>query len=102
VADLHKGRITGANPWSFEGKEANAYVQEHRDLIESVRAGSPLNEAVQVAESTLTAILGREAAYTGKALGWDEMMTADLDLGPPRYEFGPHASRAVPVPGKYR
>ena len=51
----YKGRITGPKPWTFEGKAPNAYVQEHKDLIASIRAGKPLNESRQVAESTLTA-----------------------------------------------
>ncbi len=42
------------------------YVQEHTDLIDSIRAGKPLNELKNVAESTLTAIMGRMSAYTGK------------------------------------
>jgi predicted dehydrogenase len=107
-ADVYGGVIRGARAWSFEDEFgerpsiARAYVQEHADLIESIRAGEPLNEARQVAESTLAAILGREAAYTGKALRWEEMVGSDLDLAPPRIEFGPLPVRPVPLPGKPR
>src|SRR5579859_8060886 len=59
-------RITGPNEWSFQGGDNKPYVQEHTDLIASIRSGNPLNEAEQVAHSTLTAIMGREAAYTGQ------------------------------------
>ena len=41
-------------------------MQEHTDLIESIRSGKPINELKNVAESTLTAIMGRMSAYTGK------------------------------------
>lgn len=58
------------------------YVQTHADLIASIRDGKPLNETQSVAESTLTAILGREVAYTGQNLTWDEVLKADMDLGP--------------------
>ena len=49
-----------------------AYVQEHMDLLNSIRAGRPLNELRQVAESTFTAILGRNASYACKTLKWDD------------------------------
>jgi predicted dehydrogenase len=94
------GVIEGRNPWRFEGAEVPAQVQEHRDLIESIRAGTPINEARRIAETTLTSILGREAAYTGKALTWDEVFASDLDLSPPKYEFGPNPVRPVRVPGR--
>ncbi|MBE3132469.1 MAG: Gfo/Idh/MocA family oxidoreductase, partial [Acidobacteria bacterium] len=47
------GKITGEKPWMLEGEEVNPYVQEHIDLIASIRNGTPLNEGRQVAESTL-------------------------------------------------
>jgi myo-inositol 2-dehydrogenase / D-chiro-inositol 1-dehydrogenase len=94
------GRITGKDPWKFEGEDPKPQVQEHRDLIESIRAGKPLNDARRIAETTLSAILGREAAYTGKRIGWDELLASDLDLTPPKLEFGPHEARPVRRPGK--
>jgi myo-inositol 2-dehydrogenase / D-chiro-inositol 1-dehydrogenase len=95
-------RITGANPWVYEKPErpVTGYVQEHTNLIASIRAGRPLNELRQVAESTLTAIMGREAAYTGQEVTWDEMLNADHDLLPPRLAFGPLEVPAVPMPGQ--
>lgn len=58
----------------FDKDETNPYVQEHIDLIQSIRAGKPINELQQVAESTFTAILGREAAYTGNEVRWDDFL----------------------------
>ncbi len=95
-------RIEGKEPWRFEGSEPNPYVQEHADLIASIEAGQPLNEADQVADATLTAILGREAAYTGRRITWDEILASDLDLTPQRLEFGPVPIRPVPRPGAPR
>lgn len=60
----------------------NPYVQTHVDLVASIREGKAINETRSVAESTLTAILGREAAYTGQNLTWDEVFAADMKLGP--------------------
>jgi myo-inositol 2-dehydrogenase/D-chiro-inositol 1-dehydrogenase len=95
-------KITGATPWTYQKPErpVNPYVQEHTDLIASIRAGKPLNELRTVAESTLTAILGREAAYTGQELTWDQVLKADLDLLPPGGQtFGPLPVPPVPMPG---
>jgi predicted dehydrogenase len=86
--------------WNPPGGGINPYVQEHKDLIASIRSGNPLNEAEQVAHSTLTAIMGREAAYTGQILKWDEFLNSPLDLSPAKYEFGPLPEPPVAVPGK--
>jgi len=94
------GRITGEKPWEFKGEQINPYVQEHIDLIASIRAGTPLNEGRQIAESTMCAIMGRMSAYTGRALSWDWAMNAStLDLSPAKYEFGPNPVDAVAIPG---
>ena len=87
----------------FEKKKGDAdpYVAEHTDLIESIRQGEPINEAEQSAHSTLTGILGREAAYTGQTITWDELMQADqLDLGPDSYTFGSAPTPPIPQPGQ--
>ena len=92
----------GGAVWRFRGQAANPYEQEHIDLINSIRSGTPLNEAQAVAESTMTAILGRLSAYTGLTLNWDETLNAALDLSPARYELGPLPIEPPPIPGKYR
>ncbi|MHC4394122.1 MAG: Gfo/Idh/MocA family oxidoreductase [Planctomycetota bacterium] len=95
------GYIEGQNAYKFEGESPNPYVQEHTDLIASIRRGNVLNEGRRVAESTMTAIMGRMSAYTGRALQWDWVMNASkLDLSPPKYEFGDLPLRPVAVPGK--
>ncbi|MCY4000589.1 MAG: Gfo/Idh/MocA family oxidoreductase [Bacteroidetes bacterium] len=78
---------------------ANGYVQEHTDLIASIREGKPINETNQITASTLTAVLGRESAYTGLQLSWEELMSSGLDLSPPSHEFGPIETPPVPIPG---
>lgn len=88
--------------WKFRGKDPNPYQQEHLDLIASIRAGQPINEAQTVAESTMTAILGREAAYSGKALTWDAAMQSTTRLGPAKYEFGPAPIPEIALPGRYK
>ncbi len=78
----------------------NAYVQEHTDLINAIRTGSPINESHQIAESTLTAVLGRESAYTGHELTWEALMSSGLDLVPRSFAFGSMPFPGVPVPGR--
>jgi predicted dehydrogenase len=63
------------------------YVQEHTDLIASIREGKPLNELRRVAESTLTAIMGRMSAYTGKKVTWDMALHSKEDLMPPKLSW---------------
>jgi len=94
------GEINGASPWKFEAEEINPYVQEHADLIASIRNGKPLNEGRRVAESTMCAIIGRMSAYTGRAINWDwAMNSSQLDLTPKNFEFGPNPVDPVAVPG---
>ena len=92
--------VHGAQDWEWGDAEyVNAYVQEHTDLIASIRAGEPLNEGRRVAESTLTAIMGREAAYTGQEIVWDDFANAEMSLVPDEMHFGPMPVPAIAVPG---
>jgi predicted dehydrogenase len=96
-----EGFIKGEKPYKYEGKMISGFVKEHADLIESVRQGTPINEAKNLAEATMTVILGRMSAYTGRALKWDwAMKKSTLDLTPPKYELGPLPVAPVAVPGK--
>jgi len=88
--------------WRFRGDRNNPYQVEHNELIEAIRLGKPINEAKQTAESTLTAIMGREAAYSGQEITWEMAMKAKQDFTLPKYEFGKLETASVPVPGKYR
>jgi predicted dehydrogenase len=94
------GYIKGAKAYVTEKASPNPYVQEHADLIASIKSGNPLNEGKQVAESTLTAIMGRMSAYTGRSISWDWVMNdSKLDLTPPRLEWGPLPPLEVAIPG---
>ena len=76
-------------------------VKQHADQIEAIRRDQRLNEGRRVAESTLTSIMGRMSAYTGRALKWDWALNASkLDLTPPAYQFGDLPMPPVAVPGK--
>jgi len=86
--------------WKFSGENPSPYTQEHIDLFASIRNRRAVNEARRVAESTLTAIMGRMAAYTGQEITWDQALNSKLDLSPARYDFGPNPVAPTPTPGK--
>jgi predicted dehydrogenase len=88
--------------WRFREQDVNAYQREHEDLIQSIRAGTPLNEAKAVAESTLTGIMGRESAYSGRVIEWDQVLNAQTRLGPEKYELGTLPFPEVAIPGTYK
>ncbi|TFH20821.1 MAG: Gfo/Idh/MocA family oxidoreductase [Bacteroidia bacterium] len=77
------------------------YVQEHIDLVTAIREGNQIVEAEETAISVLTAIMGRESAYTGKKVTWEEMMGSDMVLGPQgELAMGPVDIKAViPIAG---
>ena len=101
-AITHSGgtRFEAGVDWRFEGDNPNPYVVEHKDLHASIRGDTPrLNEGRRIAESTLTAIMGRMSAYSGKELTWDDALNADLDMTPPQYAFVELGLPRIPRPG---
>ena len=97
-------QITGAKAWQMPREKGNSpdpYVAEHTDLIASIRASKPINELKNVAESTLTAIMGRMSAYTGKVVTWEQALNSTEDLVPVALDW--KASMEVPavaIPGQ--
>ena len=102
-AYTHEGDfiIDGPKPFKYDGPRFSPDVKQHADQIAAIRAGEHLNEGKRIAESTMTCIMGRMSAYTGRALKWDWAMKASkLDLNPPKYEFGDLEMRPVAIPGQ--
>ena len=96
-------RIEGRRTWRHaELQGMNPYVEEHRHLVASIRAGKPLNEGRRIAESTLTAIMGRESAYTGQTVTMEELLASGQSLLPQPVAFGPLPVPPVPMPGETR
>jgi predicted dehydrogenase len=101
-----RGRIFGPDGkgvWEYRNREApNPYEEEHLALIRSIRQGNPLNETVPVAEATLTGIMGRESAYSGRTITWDEALASRQDFTLESYDFAqPLPVGPVPMPGTY-
>ena len=98
----HSGgyRFTGATKDRIRTGQEFPYVQEHIDLLESIASHKPVCELKQVAESTLTAIMGRMSAYTGKAVSWEIALNSKLDTFPQNLAMGnPMPEPPVPKPG---
>jgi len=97
-----KGRSNGKRigTWRPERGE-NPYVQEHIDLVKSIRGTGPyLNEGRQVAESTMTAIMGRMAAYTGQRYTFKKALEMSLNLVPDDLSFDKdYPTSPAPSPG---
>jgi hypothetical protein len=76
------------------------YQVEHDELFASIRASKPINDGEWMAKSTLLAIMGRMAAYTGQEITWDELLAAEQKLVPDDLQFGPMSVPPVAMPGQ--
>jgi predicted dehydrogenase len=98
-----KGMIDSA---SLRGAKLpfDPYVQEHIDMVNSILGNGPYrNEAMAIAESTMTCIMGREAAYSGLKITWDMIMNSQEDLLPKSFDYKDSLPvPPLPVPGQYK
>jgi predicted dehydrogenase len=80
--------------WAYRSEDGgDMYQNEHTEMIAGIRAGKPIYNGDYMAKSTLMAIMGRMATYTGQEIRWEQALNSEEDLSPPRYEFG-----SLPVP----
>jgi predicted dehydrogenase len=94
--------LKGEKLWSSQkgrGKPENMYQNEHDELFASIRSGKPINNGEWMARSTLMAIMGRMATYTGQVIEWEKALHSQEDLTPPSYAFGPLPVAPVARPG---
>ena len=93
--------IRGEKIYTYDDNIHSGEVAQYANLIKSIRLGSPINEIKRLAETSLTVIMGRISAYTGRALKWDWALKASkLDLSPDKYELGDLPVRTVAIPGE--
>tara|TARA_B100000925_G_scaffold291387_1_gene279249 strand:- start:2604 stop:3923 length:1320 start_codon:yes stop_codon:yes gene_type:complete len=114
TVEADKGIITDLNGMTiFEYKnnwqnEPNPYQVEQDRLFESIRNGNVISDAENGAKSTLTAIMGRMATYTGKKISFDEALNSKLHLMPEEinWDMNPpslpdkNGNYPIPIPGK--
>lgn len=97
----------GNQQWRSQVR-GNSYQLEHERLFSAIRNGTPLNDTDWGAKSTMTTILGRMAAHSGKLIEWDDALQSTLSILPERMEWDavlpsmPDAegNYPIPVPGK--
>ena len=100
VSNIH--HIMAKKEWKWKGDRNNMYQTEHDTLFKSIRDGNPFNDGIQTARSTMLAILGRMAAYTGQTITWEEALASNDTLGPDLNDYSwdlQWPMREVPKPG---
>jgi predicted dehydrogenase len=80
-------RIEGKTNWTFTGQQYNMYQKEHDVLFAAIRKGEPVNNGKRLATSTMLAIMGRMAAYTGQQVTWDQALNSTERLVPEKLDW---------------
>ncbi len=104
------GQITGDNEWRFEGKSPGGHQQEQTDLLATLRKGERYNEGYYGATSSMTAVLGRTANYSGQRVRWDELvakggtqMPEELSYDVPApVQKDENGDYPIPIPGQFK
>ena len=95
--------IRGATNWKHRGLKPGArmYQTEHNELFASIRGGEARNDGLWMAHSTLMAIMGRTAAYTGTELTWEQALNSQEKLVPDNLKWDAALPiTPMPVPGR--
>lgn len=103
VLIIGKGSVPfmdGPKRWRFKGEDKNMYDLEHEALFNAIRKGEVINDGDRMMLSTLVGIMGREAAYTGQLLTWQQMLDCTQDLAPDTLKWGDSFKpSSMPMPG---
>ena len=105
-ADISAAQISlkKGSPWRSKLEGTDPYQVEHDALFAAIRSDTPHNEVEYGAHSTMTAILGRMATYSGKIVTWDEAINSKLSLWPAELDWKanpptlPDAAGLYPIP----
>ncbi len=92
-------RIAGKTNWAWAGQTYNMYQREHDVLFAAIRQGKPVNDGKRLATSTMLAIMGRMAAYTGQQVSWEQAFNSQEKLFPDQVDWKgsfPVRPRAMP------
>jgi len=99
-AVMLKNTIQGpGGEWKYDGPKGSMYDIEHKELFAALRAGHTSNHGTYMSYSTLLAIMGRMACYTGQEVTWDMALNSKEDLSPDKYEWGDVKVPEVAMPG---
>ncbi len=89
----------GEVTWKYSGPKPSMYQVEHEHLFQAIHNNTPINNGDYMALSTMIAIMGRMATYTGRSISWEEAINSDVVLGPQSYDWGPVDVPPVSIPG---
>jgi predicted dehydrogenase len=96
--------ILGQERWRYNGPKPDMYQVEHNELFASIRKGEPINDGIWMCNSTMMALMGRTAAYTGQEIAWDQIMNSEDKLVPDNLAWDtslPPAPMAMPGRTKF-
>jgi myo-inositol 2-dehydrogenase / D-chiro-inositol 1-dehydrogenase len=95
--------IKGENHWRYSGPRPNMYQVEHDEMFAAIRAGKPINDGVRLAHSSMVAIMGRMAAYTGEEITWERALNSEERLVPEKFDWNmPLPVVPMAMPGQNR
>jgi predicted dehydrogenase len=97
----------GELKWQPPAEAAMPEVNRYREMFAAMHAGTPINDSLSMARSTMLAILGRMATHSGQRIAWDEGFASNKVLAPNRYDWaasppilpGPDGTYPHPIPG---
>ena len=103
----HQIEPNGADAWTYTGENPSMYDNEHVEMFRGIRSGNTINNGQYMSYSTMLAIMGRMAAYTGKKLTWDDVLKSTETFAPeslswdtePPVKPGADGLYPVPIPG---
>jgi predicted dehydrogenase len=98
-AELMSHSIKGETNWTYQGEAKDMYQVEHDELFAAIRSGKTINDGVEAAYSTMMAIMGRMAAYSGKRISWDQAFNSKEDLVPANLVWGNLDVAPIATPG---
>lgn len=96
------GTISGQTWWNYNGPRINSYDQEHVGLIRAIRQGEKYHEGWHGATSSMTAVLGRMASYSGQVVRWDEAVAKGPNLLPEKLAWDAKPPILPDEKGSYR
>ena len=88
IANISGGSyVSGDDKWRYRGPNPNPYQVEHDDLFAAIRTNTPYNEGYNGAMSTMTAILGRMATYSGKVISMQDALNSQVGIMPDTFTW---------------
>jgi predicted dehydrogenase len=85
IRNIHE--IQADEKWRYRGDNNDMYQTEHDELFAGIRQGNIINDGDYMSQSTMLAIMGRMAAYTGQQITWEDAMNSKEKLGPEQYSW---------------